>query len=70
LTFEFYFTNSNLPIHCGIGAMIIAPIPGLPRAFYALASLNRGLPGYLALLTFLPLFLSRLKHESLFGWRK
>lgn len=51
-----------------LGAIVIAPILGLPREFYAVATLIRGIPGYLTILVCIPILLGRLKHES--PWKK
>jgi demethylmenaquinone methyltransferase/2-methoxy-6-polyprenyl-1,4-benzoquinol methylase len=53
-----------------LGAWAISPILGLPPAFYAPASLLKGLPGIASMCVVLPFFLNRLKEEPAFKIRR
>jgi uncharacterized membrane protein YuzA (DUF378 family) len=44
------------------GAALIAPLLGLPPAFYAAATLIRGIPGIAAILILVPLIMTRLRN--------
>ena len=51
------------------GSLLIAPILGLPPAFYAAATMLRGLPGIAAILFIVPLITGKLKSNALPGNR-
>ncbi len=52
-----------------LSAVIIGPMLGLPPAFYAIASLIKGLPGTVLILFIIPLLVHRLTKEPLWKTR-
>jgi len=53
-----------------LGSAAIAPILGLPAQFYAVASLLKGIPGMIVLLTVLPLAIHKIKNEPIWSTRR
>ncbi len=45
---------------------LIAPLLGWPAQLFSMAAVIRGLPGILGMLVFLPVIISRLRHENLY----
>lgn len=49
--------------------MVLAPILGLPGTVFSLALVIQGVPGVIAIILLVPLFVSKMKHEPLFAAR-
>ena len=52
------------------GSALIAPLLGLPPAFYAAATMLRGIPGLATMLIIIPLAVSRIRRSRILNWER